>query len=62
MNFTPMEDRICKLVKDGNTNKQIAGALLMDVKGVEQHLTRIYHKMGFGGRGSRQRLINWMKI
>ncbi|MET7402800.1 AAA family ATPase [Dactylosporangium sp. NPDC005572] len=44
------ELRVATLVAQGLTNREIAGRLSITVSTVEQHLTRIYKKLGVRGR------------
>ncbi|WP_312018607.1 helix-turn-helix transcriptional regulator [Streptomyces sp. I05A-00742] len=44
------EQRVALLVSRGHTNSEIAGKLFITVSTVEQHLTRIYRKLGIKHR------------
>lgn len=44
------EQRVAELAAYGYTNTQIAGKLYITVSTVEQHLTRVYRKLGVAGR------------
>jgi DNA-binding CsgD family transcriptional regulator/type II secretory pathway predicted ATPase ExeA len=44
------EQRVAELAAYGYTNTQIAGKLYVTVSTVEQHLTRVYRKLGVAGR------------
>ncbi|WP_018681310.1 helix-turn-helix transcriptional regulator [Actinokineospora enzanensis] len=46
------ELRVAELAADGRTNRQIAEALYITVSTVEQHLTRVYRKLGVPGRAA----------
>jgi DNA-binding CsgD family transcriptional regulator len=48
--LTPTEQRIADLVAQGQTNAEIAAALLISPKTVECNLTRIYRKLGIRRR------------
>jgi DNA-binding CsgD family transcriptional regulator len=48
--LTPQEEAIARLVVTGRTNRDVAGELLLSVKTVEMHLTRIYAKLGVSSR------------
>lgn len=48
--LTPTEDRVARLVAEGRTNREVAGALFVSVKTVEANLTRIFHKLGIRSR------------
>jgi len=52
--LTPAERRVARLAARGLTNRQIAEQLLVTVKGVEWHLSRVYKKLGIS---SRTRLV-----
>lgn len=52
------EQRVAFLVGKGYTNSEVAGELFITVSTVEQHLTRIYRKLGIKQRGDlRARLV-----
>jgi DNA-binding CsgD family transcriptional regulator len=44
------EQRVAALAAFGYTNGQIAHKLYITVSTVEQHLTRVYRKLGIAGR------------
>lgn len=46
------ELRVAELAVDGHTNRQIAATLYITVSTVEQHLTRVYRKLGVAGRSA----------
>lgn len=48
--LTRAEHRVAALVAKGLTNRQVAGRLHITVSTVEQHLTRIYQKLGISQR------------
>ena len=48
--LTPSEHRVAALVAEGRSNKEVAGALVVTVKTVESHLSRIYAKLGLHSR------------
>lgn len=48
--LTPAERRVARLAASGLTNRQIADQLLVTVKGVEWHLSRVYKKLGISSR------------
>ena len=41
---------MARLVATGKTNREVAAELLLSVKTVEVHLTRIYAKLGVSSR------------
>jgi DNA-binding CsgD family transcriptional regulator len=49
--LTPQERSVAELVASGMTNREVATELLVSVKTVEVHLTRIYAKLGITSRG-----------
>jgi DNA-binding CsgD family transcriptional regulator len=46
------EVRVAQLAALGHTNRQIASALFITISTVEQHLTRVYRKLGVSGRSA----------
>lgn len=54
--LTPTEQRIADLVLAGRRNREIATELFVSDSTVEEHLTRIYRKLGIRGR---QELAAW---
>lgn len=55
--LTPVEERIARLAAAGQTNREIAGALFISVKTVEDNLSRIYRKLGIRSRAQLGALI-----
>ena len=50
LDLTQTEQRVAELVADGQTNREVAGALFLSVKTVETNLTRIYQKLEVDSR------------
>jgi DNA-binding NarL/FixJ family response regulator len=48
--LTDAEERLARLVADGLTNRQIAGAMNYSEKTVEVYLSRLYAKTGYPSR------------
>jgi len=48
--LTPREEAVARLVATGRTNREVASELLLSIKTVELHLTRIYAKLGVSSR------------
>jgi DNA-binding CsgD family transcriptional regulator len=48
--LTPGERRVAELAAAGQSNRQIANALFITVKGVEWHLGNVYRRLGVRGR------------
>ncbi|WP_370248390.1 LuxR C-terminal-related transcriptional regulator [Nocardioides sp.] len=48
--LTQAERRVAVLVLEGRSNRDIAGVLLISVKAVEGHLSKIYRKLGVASR------------
>ena len=53
--LTPSELRVAELAASGQTNRQIAQALFITQRTVENHLTSTYGKLGIGSRRARRR-------
>lgn len=49
--LTPTETRIARMAADGMSNPEIAQALFVTRKNVENHLGRVYSKLGIRSRG-----------
>lgn len=49
--LTGSERRVAVMAGDGQTNRDIAEALFVTPRTVEQHLTSVYRKLGINGRG-----------
>jgi DNA-binding NarL/FixJ family response regulator len=47
------------MAADEMSNKEIAQALFVTVKTVEQHLGRVYRKLDIGSAGARQLAAQW---
>lgn len=54
--LTATEQQVADLVAEGGSNKEVAAALFVTVKGVEAHLSHIYHKLGIHSRTELARL------
>jgi DNA-binding NarL/FixJ family response regulator len=48
--LTPREEEVVKLVAEGYSSKEIAGALVISEKTVERHRANILDKLGMRGR------------
>lgn len=48
--LTAAERRVTRLAADGHSNREIAAALYVTVRTVENHLARSYRKLGIGSR------------
>ena len=55
--LTPTEDRIARLIAAGYGNPEVAAELLISRRTVENHLSRIYGKLGIGSRADLARLV-----
>lgn len=55
--LTPSERRVAELAAGGSTNKDIAQALFVTVKGVEWHLRNAYVKLGIDSRKDLHRAL-----
>lgn len=56
--LTPAEQRVARLAGRELTNREIAAALGIGVKGVEWHLSRIYRKLGIASRDALVGLLD----
>lgn len=56
--LTPSERRVAELASSGRTNRDIAAALFISPKTVEQNITRIYRKLGIANRAELARRIH----
>ncbi|MEU4066763.1 LuxR family transcriptional regulator [Streptomyces wedmorensis] len=48
--LTPAEEQIAVLVGEGATNREVAAHMFLSAKTVENHLTRVYRKLGVRSR------------
>ena len=48
--LTEREKEVVRCILEGKSNKQIASALSISLRTVEQHLTNIYDKLGVANR------------
>lgn len=48
--LTPVEQRVADMVAAGQTNREVAAAMVTSVRTVESHLGRIYRKLGIRSR------------
>ena len=55
--LTPREHAIAELVARGRSNKEVAGALFLSAKTVENNLSRIYAKLGVRSRAELARAL-----
>jgi DNA-binding CsgD family transcriptional regulator len=55
--LTPTELRVAQLVAEGRSNKEVAAALVVSPRTVEDHLSRIYQKLGVRSRTQLAALI-----
>ena len=53
--LTPTERRVADLVADGLSNKEVASALFVSVRAVEDNLSRVYAKLGLRSRSELAR-------
>ena len=49
--LTPHELAVANLVVQGMSNRQVAAEIMISMKTVQAHLTRIYAKVGVASRG-----------
>jgi DNA-binding CsgD family transcriptional regulator len=55
--LTPVEERVARLAATGQTNREIASALFLSVKTVEDNLSRVYRKLGIRSRAQLGTLL-----
>jgi DNA-binding NarL/FixJ family response regulator len=48
--MTPQERRLARLVASGATNREVAASVHLSTKTVEEHLSRLYRKLGVRSR------------
>lgn len=61
--LTPRETEVIALLVDGNSNAEIAAALVLSTRTVEHHLANIYAKLGVHDRRSARKCVEelgWM--
>jgi DNA-binding CsgD family transcriptional regulator len=56
--MTPSERRVAELAAQGMTNKQVAAALFISPKTVENNLARVYRKLEIASRAELGRLMS----
>lgn len=54
---TTRKQQIADLVREGLSNREIAGRLSIEETTVKQHLSAIYRQHGLYGAGARVRLV-----
>ncbi len=59
MTFTTREMQVTQGVADGLLDKEIADRLNISKKTVKFYLMNVYRKMGWGGNGSRYKLMRY---
>jgi DNA-binding NarL/FixJ family response regulator len=57
--LTTSEQRICELISDGRTNREIAEQLFLSPKTVEAHVSRIFAKVGVRSRRELRSRSSW---
>jgi len=55
--LTASERRVAGFAADGRTNRQIAEELFVTPKTVENHLTRVYSKLGVSSRSALSEVL-----
>ncbi|HST41538.1 MAG TPA: helix-turn-helix transcriptional regulator, partial [Conexibacter sp.] len=56
--LTPSERRVAELAAGGLTNREVAQALFVTVKTVENHLARVFSKLDLTARGQLPQALN----
>ena len=51
--LTPSERRIAEMAAEGRSNREIGQSLFITARTVENHLGRVYQKLGIEGRGRK---------
>jgi DNA-binding CsgD family transcriptional regulator len=51
LDLTPQEQHVVRLVKQGLSNRDVAGRLFLSPRTVEYHLSHVYQKLGVRSRG-----------
>lgn len=57
--LSPREREVLRLVARGDSNEQIARALVLSVRTVERHVANVYAKLGLSGRTARAAATAW---
>jgi DNA-binding CsgD family transcriptional regulator len=55
--LTPQELRVALLVATGATNREVASQLFLSVKTIENHLSRVFEKVGVRSRAELARIV-----
>jgi len=56
--FTPQEEQVAQLAREGHTNQEISAQLFIGVRTVEWHLRNIFGKLGITSRRDLDRALN----
>ncbi|SFT73839.1 Predicted ATPase [Actinopolyspora lacussalsi subsp. righensis] len=48
--LSPREEEVCRFVRDGNTNREIARVMFLSTRTVEQHVANVLRKLKLGSR------------
>jgi len=55
IHITDREQKILELIKEGKSNKEIAGVLFIELSTVKSHINKLYSKMGVSNRQEAKR-------
>jgi DNA-binding NarL/FixJ family response regulator len=55
--MTAQERRLAELVATGATNREVAASVHLSLKTVEEHLSRLYRKLGVRSRTELVRVV-----